>query len=80
MTVCSADTELPILSVAVHVTTVVPNGNTSGELFVIVEIPVTSSAVALPKATMLLSILVASIVISSGIIKVGGIVSITVTD
>ena len=56
---------------------VVPNGNTAGALFVIVKIPVISSAVTFPNEMLLLSTLSASTVMFSGTIKVGLFVSMT---
>ena len=51
VTVCTAEFELPEMSVAVHVTIVVPNGNISGASFVISDIPTTSLADAVPSTT-----------------------------
>ena len=57
----------------------VPRGKDSGALCEIDEIPLMSCAERLPKVTMLFSTPVASIVTSFGIIRVGGVVSTTVT-
>ena len=48
VTVCTAEFELPEMSVAVHVTIVVPNGNISGASFVISHIPTTSDMQTAP--------------------------------
>ena len=67
------------MSVAVHVTRVVPKGNVSGALLIMVGILVISSAVELPRTATLFSFPEASTVTSSDMIRLGGVVSTTVT-
>ncbi len=57
-----------------------PSGNDSGELFVIEEIPLTSSTVTSPRLTIFPKSPVASDVMSCGTIKVGSVVSVTETN
>ncbi len=64
----------PPLSVAVHVTIVIPRGNFCGELFVIDAIPVSSVAVACPM-DIDVSTPDASTVMSAGAVILGGVLS-----
>ena len=77
--VCSADMVLWWLSVALHITTVEPSGNTSGASLTMEEIPDMSLASAWPISTRVSWRLVASTVRSSGTVKVGIVVSTIVT-
>ena len=76
VTVCVAVTKLPDESVAIHVTTVSPNGNTSGASFAIIT-GCTSITVGATSFTTFSSIDVASKIIFSGEMICGIVVSIT---
>lgn len=71
---------LPLLSVTVHVTTVVPTGNEAGALLVMDKTPQLSPVVGEPKGTVEKqdpgSVLA---LMSDGQVMVGGTLSITVT-
>src|SRR5438309_11233920 len=69
----------PAASSAVHSTIVFPNGKTLGALFVIDSTPTASVAFAFPIDTRLSFTLVASTVMSFGIINFGAVVSLTPT-
>ena len=79
LTNCVSDTELPEVSVAVHVTIVSPSGNDSGASLDKESISEISSVVNSPKSSIIVSMPVASIWISSGTTKIGFIVSTTLT-
>ena len=71
---------LPDSSSALQVTTVSPNGNTSGALLSIIISLIASSAIGRINSTMLLVDDVASTVIFSGCNMLGAVVSTTVTN
>src|SRR5713226_9305037 len=70
---------LPAASFAVHVIAVVPIGNADGALLDIDSTPTASVAFAFPTDTALSFTLVASIVMSFGMINFGAVVSLTST-
>src|SRR5437660_1792146 len=70
---------LPAASFAVHVTVVAPIGNVDGALFVTDTTPTASVAFAFPIDITLSFILVASMVMSFGIINLGAVASLTST-
>ena len=78
ITVCIALATLPDASVAVHVTCVSPSGNISGALFEISTSPI-SSATAMPISALAPLLDSASAKTSAGGVKLGAIVSWTVT-
>ena len=67
------------MSVAVHVTVVLPNWKTSGALLEIEGISTRSLEIGLPSATVFESADVASAVIESGAVMIGDVVSTIVT-
>ena len=80
VTFCVPVAELPESSVAVHVTTVSPRGNTAGASFVIAtSVSQMSAAVAWPMSTDVPSPLVCSAVTAPGTVSTGEVVSTTVT-
>jgi len=83
VTLCCAVAELPVASVAVHVTIVVPSGNNVGVLLVIAGLgSAISVAVAVPIATACpggVVVVASSAVISAGGVIVGEVVSTMVT-
>ena len=79
VTVCVAVAELPDESVAVHVITVSPSGNVSGESLVIASTWIISYVVAPPISTTVFEMPVASTITSDGATISGIVVSITVT-
>ncbi len=52
VTVCVAIPTFPALSIAVHITVVIPSGNSAGALFVSDLIPLSSFAIAIPIETL----------------------------
>ncbi len=79
VTVCVADAVLPLPSVTVHVTVVVPNGNTVGALFVICATEQLSAVIGVPSTTLnAAQALLASTSTSIGAVIVGLILSRTV--
>ena len=79
VTVWVAVAELPDESVAVHVITVSPSGNVSGESLVIVSTWIISYIVASPISTTIFKMPVASTITSEGATTSGMVVSIIVT-
>ena len=67
------------MSVAVHVTVVLPNGKTSGALLEIEGVSTRSLETGLPSATVFELADVASAVIESGAVMIGDVVSTIVT-
>ena len=67
------------MSVAVHVTTVSPNGKRSGALLEIEGVSTKSLETGLPSITIFESAEVASIIIESGTVMLGDVVSTIVT-
>ena len=69
---------MPEISVTVHVTVVLPNGNAFGLSLVIDLTPTLSDVISSPSLIWFIIGSIASAVISSGIIIVGAVVSSTV--
>ena len=80
VTLWVAVTELPDESIAVHVITVSPSGNVSGESLVTESTWIISYIVASPISTTVFEIPVASTITSEGAIISGIVVSIIVTS
>src|SRR5688500_19784968 len=80
-TVCAAVAVLPLASVTVHVTVVVPSGKTDGASFVTLNAQL-SLACGVPNATFEAEQAVASVptVTAGGAAMVGSVLSATVTD
>src|SRR5215472_15472387 len=81
ITCCWQVAMLPLLSITVQVTRLVPTGNCAGALFVTVTVPQLSLVVGLPNTTFVATHSPASVLVvtSGGHVMVGTCVSVTVT-